>query len=84
MACLYSYVLMGTIQHSMTIIATGSQSTNAYVHSAHAGCCGDIIDVSAVQAHLCTVLYVNSVYTACHDLGTTCSRTWIHATRMLA
>ena len=48
MACLYNYVMMGTIQHSMTIIATGSQSANAYVHNAHAGCCDGIIDVSAV------------------------------------
>ena len=55
MACLYSYVMMGTMQDSMTIIAIGSQSTNAYVHSAHAGCCDDFVDVSAVRAQLCTV-----------------------------
>ena len=77
MACQYSSVMMGTIQHSMTTLATGSLSTNAYVHSAHAGCY-DIIDVSAVQAQLCTVLYVNNVYTACHNLGISCSLTWIH------
>ncbi len=75
---------MGTIQHSMPIIATGSRSTNAYVHSAHAGCYDGIIDVNAVQAQLCTVLCVNHVYTTCHDLGTTCSRTWIHATHTTA
>ena len=75
MACLYSYVMLDTEKHSMTIIATGRQSTNAYVHKTHAGCCDDIIDGSAVQAQLCTVLYENSVYTACHDLGITCSRT---------
>ena len=75
-----------TTQHDYTImiIATGSQSTNAYVHSDHAGCCDDIIDGSVVQAQLRIVLYVNNVYTACHDLGTTCSRIWIHATLMLA
>ena len=47
---------MGTIQHSMTI-ATTSCLINAYGHSAHAGCCNG---VSAVQAQLCTVLYVNN------------------------
>ncbi len=76
--------MMGTIQHSVTIIATGSRSTNAYVHNAHAGCCDDVIDVSAVQAQLCTALYANNVYTACHNLGTTCSLTWIHTTHLLA
>ncbi len=44
--------MMG-IQHIMTIIAIGSRSTNAYVHSAHDGCCDDTIDVSAVPSVYC-------------------------------
>ncbi len=63
--------------------AQHDRSTNAHGHSAHAGCCDD---VSAVQAQLCAVLYVNNAQRACRELGTstTCSLTHIHDTHMLA
>jgi len=41
-----------------------------------------MIPSMSVLFQVCTVLNVNN--SACHNLGTTCSLTWIHTTHILA